>query len=229
MDSGELSRQMYDQLGAAGLARRTTAQWDAVTVERLHELLQRDGCESILDAGCGYGRIAIPLASMGYRVVGIDITPSMLQAAQEAEANSQPPALLQHPIQWEWGDLRSMRFDPNSFDAVLCMWLTFNELLEPQEQLVTLQEFKRVVRPGGWVLIDGPPYMESETEPPMCSQQSGESRECFASVDPRKSRVGQRFIELAQAADIADYELLVDDCPGRQRYFFRFWKGREAR
>lgn len=223
MDSGELSRKIYYNLGPAGLARRTTTQWDAVTVERLDRLLRADGCRRVLDAGCGYGRIAIPLAERGYDLTGIDITPCMLAAAQEQEAARLGAAAK---IRWELGDLRKLPCDANSFDAALCMWLTFNELLEHDEQLKTLQELQRVIRPGGWALIDGPPYMDSDTEPEaaMGSRQTTDATECFARVDPVQSRTGQRYLELARDASIEAFELTVDDCPGRQRYFFRFWK-----
>ena len=35
----------------------------------------------ILELGCGTGRVTIPLASNGFEVVGIDISPSMIQRA----------------------------------------------------------------------------------------------------------------------------------------------------
>jgi hypothetical protein len=107
------------------------------------------------------------------------------------------------------------------------MWLTFNELLQPAEQVRALVEFHRVVRPGGWGIIDGPPFlegdghMESEALAPAVTASGGD---VFTLVDPMESSAGRRFVELAVAAGIHRYELSVDDCPGRQRYFFRFWR-----
>ena len=39
---------------------------------------------TVLDAGCGTGRVAIRLASRGYAVVGVDIDASMLEVARAA-------------------------------------------------------------------------------------------------------------------------------------------------
>ena len=40
------------------------------------------GPRSVLDAGCGTGRVAIELARRGIEVVGVDIDPAMLEAAR---------------------------------------------------------------------------------------------------------------------------------------------------
>jgi len=50
---------------------------------------------SILDAGCGTGRVAIELHRRGYDVVGVDLDPGMLDAAQRKEP----------VVQWVLGDL----------------------------------------------------------------------------------------------------------------------------
>ncbi|HEX8767957.1 MAG TPA: class I SAM-dependent methyltransferase, partial [Jatrophihabitans sp.] len=38
----------------------------------------------VLDAGCGTGRVAIRLADLGYRTVGVDVDASMLAEARRA-------------------------------------------------------------------------------------------------------------------------------------------------
>ena len=52
---------------------------------------------TVLDAGCGTGRVAIELARRGYDTVGIDVEPSMLDAAR-----AKAPGL-----EWILGDLSS--------------------------------------------------------------------------------------------------------------------------
>jgi SAM-dependent methyltransferase len=63
---------------------------------------------SVLDAGCGTGRVSIELAGRGMEVVGADIDPSML-----ATARRQAPDLL-----WVEADLTTLDLE-RAFDLVL--------------------------------------------------------------------------------------------------------------
>ena len=50
----------------------------------------------ILDAGCGPGRVGAELAARGHRVVGVDVDPVLIEAAEaESAADSDLPAHLQ--------------------------------------------------------------------------------------------------------------------------------------
>jgi SAM-dependent methyltransferase len=56
----------------------------------------------VLDAGCGTGRVAVRLAELGYRCVGVDSDASMLAQAQAASTD----------VAWVLGDLAAL--DPGS-------------------------------------------------------------------------------------------------------------------
>jgi ubiquinone/menaquinone biosynthesis C-methylase UbiE len=47
------------------------------------ELIPAPG-SSTLDLGCGEGRVVRDLAERGHRVIGIDVSPTLLEAAREA-------------------------------------------------------------------------------------------------------------------------------------------------
>jgi SAM-dependent methyltransferase len=65
---------------------------------------------TVLDAGCGTGRVAIELARLGIDVVGVDVDPAMLEAAR-----AKAPTLT-----WIEGDLTDPAFDlGRTFDVVL--------------------------------------------------------------------------------------------------------------
>lgn len=63
---------------------------------------------SVLDAGCGTGRVALELASHGIEVVGVDVDASMLATARERGPD----------LDWVEADLRSFDLGRN-FDVVV--------------------------------------------------------------------------------------------------------------
>src|ERR1700677_3975576 len=46
-------------------------------------LSRRLAPRKVLELGCGTGRIALPLAELGFEVIGLDNQPEMLQKAEE--------------------------------------------------------------------------------------------------------------------------------------------------
>jgi len=66
------------------------------------------GVDSVLDAGCGTGRVAVELARRGLAVVGVDLDPAMLEVAREKEPG----------MDWVEADLVEVDLG-RSFDAVV--------------------------------------------------------------------------------------------------------------
>lgn len=97
----------------------------------------------ILEVGVGTG---ISLAQYGEetRVVGVDISESMLD-----KARSRAKRLDADRIEIEVGDAENLRFPDNSFDAVVAQYVV---TACPNPELA-LDEFARVVRPGGEIII----------------------------------------------------------------------------
>jgi len=110
------------------------------------EIAQRLGkVESILDVGCGNGKLVRYLAERVAReVIGIDIAGSSFSEKRISEDGS---SYLAECVQ---GDGRSMgSFGDNRFDAVVTV-RTFHEL---SDTIAALREARRVLKPGGTVLI----------------------------------------------------------------------------
>jgi SAM-dependent methyltransferase len=143
-----LSRRFYAHLGAEGLRRRTRPQWDAAITDLAAGYVGRR--ERILDAGCGYGRIAIPLAARGYQVTGLDLSEPLVRSAR-TEARAQGVRL---PL--AIGSMTRLPFSDESFDAVICLWSAFYEVLDPAGQVLTLGGMWRVLSKDGLALIEGP-------------------------------------------------------------------------
>ncbi|RUV02473.1 class I SAM-dependent methyltransferase [Mesorhizobium sp. M1A.F.Ca.IN.020.03.2.1] len=103
---------------------------------------------SILELGCGYGRITNRLAKKGARVSGIDISPVLLKKA-EADA-------AKHGVTVEYvlGDMRSLPWR-DRFDAAFLWYTTFGYFDDADNSLV-LREAASALRNGGRLLIDYP-------------------------------------------------------------------------
>jgi SAM-dependent methyltransferase len=103
-------------------------------------------CGRVLDLGCGYGRHSVRLAERGFRVVGFDLSPSLLANLQDAAVAASTEVTTHH------GDMRRMTFS-NEFDAVIMMFTTFGIFDDADNHLV-LEGVARALKPGGSCLID---------------------------------------------------------------------------
>jgi len=59
----------------------------------------------VLELGCGTGRITLPLAQLGFDVVGLDNQPEMLQKVEERRR--QAPSEIRQRLQFIAGDMRT--------------------------------------------------------------------------------------------------------------------------
>ncbi|MFD7695777.1 class I SAM-dependent methyltransferase [Streptomyces sp. NPDC059805] len=103
--------------------------------------------DRVLDAGCGTGRALPPLrAAVGVSgvVLGVDLTPAMLEAARRAGRDREGRLLL--------ADVAALPLRPESVDAVFAAGLIAH-LPHPADNL---RELARVVRPGGTLALFHP-------------------------------------------------------------------------
>ncbi|MEW2048999.1 methyltransferase domain-containing protein [Streptomyces sp. NPDC005476] len=106
-------------------------------------LLER--ASRVLDAGCGTGRIAVRLATLGHLCTGVDVDRSMLAVARR-DAPAQ---------EWLHGDLAhldSLGLEPG-FDLALAAGNVI-PLLAPATEAVVVRQLAAVLRPGG-LLVTG--------------------------------------------------------------------------
>ena len=100
----------------------------------------------IFDCPCGYGRHAIPLAEAGYRVTGLDRSPTQLAEAERRRGDADWPRFLR-------GDYRELPFEDESFDAVLALFSSLG-YLGREGDVGVLREFRRVLRPGCALIVE---------------------------------------------------------------------------
>ena len=99
---------------------------------------------TVLDAGAGTGR-NIPYYPTGATVVGVDISPAMLERARRRRDATGASVDLRAM------DVVELDFPNNSFDAVVSTFLFC--VLDAQHQQPALEELGRVCRPTGTIRI----------------------------------------------------------------------------
>jgi len=127
---------------AAGRSQTYDQRWEdlAAAGQNVHgeaDLTESLGPRSVLDAGCGTGRVAVELARRGLEVTGVDVDASMLK-----KARAKAPALS-----WIHADLAGVDLG-RTFDAVV---LAGNVMiyLSPGTEGSVVANLARHVEPGG--------------------------------------------------------------------------------
>src|SRR3990170_2116036 len=96
---------------------------------------------AVLELACGTGRVAIPIAREGVRVVGLDRSPAMLGRAREKSAGMST-------VRWVEGDMRDFSL-AERFGLALIPFRSFQHLLTVADQLSCLASIYRHLVPGG--------------------------------------------------------------------------------
>jgi SAM-dependent methyltransferase len=101
----------------------------------------------ILDLACGYGRILLPLAERGYRVIGVDRSAVLLARARADAADRGLAAALA---------LADMRHLPlrGAADAVISIFSALGYFDTEAENQAVFDQVALALRPGGRFLLD---------------------------------------------------------------------------
>ena len=104
--------------------------------------------DSLLELGCGAGRIALGLYELGYRhILATDYSRAMLRAAQALASR------LEYRIAMRVSDATQLEFEDNIFDGVIFGFNGLMQIPQTANRAQALQEIFRVLRPGGWFVF----------------------------------------------------------------------------
>ncbi len=111
--------------------------------------LDQMGARTILDACLGDGCDSIYLLQHGYRVTSNEIDLHFITKAQE---NARQHHVSLTITSQDWRKMHG--FTDASFDAIICLGNSFTYMQTPEAQRKALQNFHRILRPEGLLLID---------------------------------------------------------------------------
>jgi ubiquinone/menaquinone biosynthesis C-methylase UbiE len=131
----------YDWENARTLGRRDVPFWRRLAATA-------DG--RVLELGCGTGRVSLPLARAGVRLVGVDRSAAMLERARDRSSRAPRDA----PPQFVRADIRTLPFRDAGFSMVIAPYGILQSLLSDRDLGGTLEAVARVLRPGGLFGID---------------------------------------------------------------------------
>ena len=158
-----LSRELEFQRHHAE-ARETVSATPANVIERYRSLryeriIQKDfmyrqlgvghdlSGKRLLDFGCGSGQTSTQLAALGAFVVGMDISPELIDLAMR---RAELDGVTDH-VQFQNVDLLKAPPPPDSFDRILC-----SAVLHHVDYSVVLPILRRCLKTGGKIVIGEP-------------------------------------------------------------------------
>lgn len=119
------------------------AEW----LKNFPELQELNG-DKALDFGCGMGRLTQALSNHFNEVVGVDVSKTMINLANE---NNQFPGKCSYELN-EQSNLKNLK--SNSFDFIIS-YITLQHI--PKKYILKyIDEFIRIIKPGGVILFSLP-------------------------------------------------------------------------
>jgi SAM-dependent methyltransferase len=112
-------------------------------MSRLTSFLQLPNGAHILDLACGKGRHSKYLNTLGYRVIGADLSPSSITYAKQYENDT---------LHFEVHDM-CLTFS-SKFDAIFNLFTSFGYFENEADNLRTIKAIKNGLKPNGYGVID---------------------------------------------------------------------------
>jgi SAM-dependent methyltransferase len=99
------------------------------------------GAGLVCDLGCGPGQVARYLRDRGVAMCGVDLSPGMVERARE----------LNPGVEFRQGDMKALDVPAEAWAGIAAFYAIVN--LPPGEVAQALREMRRVLRPGGLLLL----------------------------------------------------------------------------
>jgi len=112
-------------------------------IDFLRDLFRRHKIQTVIDMGCGTGEHVKELASLGFQPLGVDASSFMLQIAN-----------VRYPhCEFEVGTMEEYNTRRPS-DALICLFGTFNYLLEDEQVTQFLRNSNKNLKQAGLLVLE---------------------------------------------------------------------------
>lgn len=115
----------------------------AFLIKNLLKELALDPPAQILDLACGKGRHSRYLNTLGYDVIGVDLSQQSIDYAKQYENNR---------LHFEVHD--KLKPYPKKFDAVFNLFTSFGYFEDPSDNIRVIENIKASLKPNGYGVID---------------------------------------------------------------------------
>lgn len=107
------------------------------------DIARRYSVHSILDVGCGTGRISIPLSESGFEVTGIDNVKTVIEVAR----------LRSSQVDWIFADITQLNLNKR-FDLIILGFDLLNHILSQKNLILMLESLHKHLADTGYLIID---------------------------------------------------------------------------
>jgi SAM-dependent methyltransferase len=180
----------------------------------------------VLEIGVGTGRIAIPLADEGFKVVGIDNSAEMIRLAQE-NLKDIPKEFAQNLILFQQ-DMKELELN-QKFPLCIIPFRAFLHNLTQEDQLATLERIYQHLEPGGiltfdlfvplYSVISNDEWLDDIEEDELAIENSGLTISTHVKHNPVKQLME---IKNTYKTETADNQIETNEASMTYRYVFRY-------
>jgi SAM-dependent methyltransferase len=181
---------------------------NAVLLAWARKFLDAPGPRRCLDLGCGAARNAVPLADMGFRVTGTDLSTPMIAGARDRVRAATGPVTVDLAL----APMAPLPFADAAFDLVVAHGI-WNLARSGAEFRAGVAEAARVSRPGAGLFLF---TFSRHTLPPDARPDAGETfvfsswngePQCFLTEDEIVSELGRAGFTRDAPGPLTEYNL----------------------